>query len=98
MDNRNITFTPILLALVLLAFSRMAQAACPSPNHGCAGGNTAAGHNALLSLTTGTYNTADGFLSLRSNTEANFNTAIGAGALLAKTPQIRIRPLAPERF
>jgi hypothetical protein len=83
MENRNITFTTILLALALLAFSQMAQAACPSPNQGCAGGNTAAGRNALLSLTTGTYSTAVGFLSLRSNTEANFNTAIGAGALFA---------------
>src|SRR6476659_9032106 len=83
MENRNITSTAILLALVLLAFSQMVQAACPSPNQGCAGGNTAAGHNALLSLTTGTYSTAVGFLSLRSNTEANFNTAIGAGALFA---------------
>jgi hypothetical protein len=75
----------ILPILVVLALSPMAQAVSPAPDGGYAGGNTAEGQNALLSLTTGTYNTAVGLLSLRSNADGNFNTAIGAGALLANT-------------
>jgi hypothetical protein len=61
------------------------QAVSPPPDGGYAGGNTAEGQAALLSLTTGGYNTAVGFFSLRSNTTNSFNTAIGAGALLANT-------------
>ena len=85
MENRNITFTTTLLALGLLAFSRTVQAACPSPNQGCAGGNTAAGQNALLSRSTGTYNTAIGIYSLLSLTDGTFCTGVGAGTLLANT-------------
>jgi hypothetical protein len=59
------------------------QAVSPSPDGGYAGGNTAEGQNALLSLTSGTFNTAVGVFSLLSNTEGNFNTAVGAGTLLA---------------
>ena len=55
------------------------QAVSPAPDGGYPGGNTAEGQNALLSLTTGTYNTAVGFLSLRSDTSGNFNTGAGAG-------------------
>ena len=78
----------IYLAIVVFAFGCFtllpgAQAVSPPPDGGYPGGNTAEGQNALLGLTTGTYNTAVGFLSLLSNTEGNFNTAIGAGALLA---------------
>jgi len=46
-------------------------------------GNTAEGTNALLSLTTGTYNTGVGLYSLLSNTDGKFNTGVGAGALFA---------------
>jgi Chaperone of endosialidase len=67
------------------AISPNAQAVSPPPDGGYAGGNTAEGRDALLSLTTGTYNTATGFLSLKSNTTGKFNTAIGAGALLVNT-------------
>jgi hypothetical protein len=49
---------------------------------GYPGGNTAEGQNALLSLTTGTYNAAVGILSLRSDTSGSYNTALGAGALV----------------
>jgi hypothetical protein len=77
----------ILVTLVFLCFgllSRM-QAVVPAPDGGYPGGNTAEGTNALLSLTTGTYNTAIGLFSLRSSTEGKFNTAVGAGALLSIT-------------
>jgi len=61
------------------------QAINPPPDGGYPGGNTAEGQDALLGLTTGTYNTAVGLFSLESNTTGNFNTAIGAGTLLANT-------------
>jgi hypothetical protein len=69
----------------------------PAPDGGYPGGNTAEGHVALFSLTSGTYNTAVGFLSLKSSTEGNFNTAIGAGHFL-QTLRTTTRPLVPGRF
>ena len=61
------------------------QAVRPPPDGGYPGGNTAEGQNALLSLTSGTYNTAIGLFSLENITTGNFNTATGAGTLLANT-------------
>jgi len=61
------------------------EAVSPAPDGGYPGGNTAEGYNALLSLTSGTYNTAVGLFSLLSNQEGQFNTGVGAGALLANT-------------
>ena len=77
----------ILIALAFMTFvlTQRAQAVSPPPDGGYAGGNTAEGQAALLSLTTGTFNTAAGFLSLRALTEGKFNTALGAGTLLANT-------------
>ena len=75
----------VVIALSYFALLTIAQAVIPPPDGGYAGGNTAEGQAALLSLTTGTFNTAVGFLSLRSNTESSFNTAIGAGTLLSNT-------------
>ncbi len=74
-----------LIALLIgcLALVPTARAVVPAPDGGYPGGNTAEGQNALLSLSTGTYNTAVGLFSLESNTEGQFNTAVGAGALLA---------------
>src|SRR6266487_2155267 len=77
------SFIFIALALGSLALTQRAQAVTPAPDGGYPGGNTAEGQNALLGLTTGTYNTAVGWFSLRSNTTGQFNTALGAGALLA---------------
>jgi Chaperone of endosialidase len=74
---------PLLLAC--FAVCQMAQAVVPAPDGGYAGGNTAEGQSALLSLTSGTYNTALGLFSLRSNTIGNFNTAVGAGTLVSNT-------------
>jgi trimeric autotransporter adhesin len=61
------------------------QAVSPPPDGGYPGGNTAEGHAALFSLTTGQFNTAAGSFSLRDGTTASLNTAFGAGALLFNT-------------
>jgi hypothetical protein len=81
--RRRSALTPF--ALICFALCPIILAVSPAPDGGYPGGNTAEGQNALLSLTTGTFNTAVGLLSLRSNTEGQFNTANGAGALLANT-------------
>src|SRR5215211_5869003 len=71
----------LLFALAGVAVSSTAQAVVPAPDGGYPGGNTAEGQNALLSLTTGTFNTAVGWFSLRSTVEGQLNTAVGAGTL-----------------
>jgi hypothetical protein len=77
----------LVIIPVLAYFSAPAtsQAVTPPPDGGYPGGNTAEGQNALLNLTTGTFNTAVGWLSLQSNLTLDLNTAIGAGTLLANT-------------
>src|SRR6476660_7864651 len=85
MKNRQAIFTTLLFTLGSAALCQFAQAVAPAPDGGYPGGNTAEGQQALLSLTSGTYNTAVGFLSLRNNIEGQFNTAVGAGALLSNT-------------
>jgi len=75
----------ITFALIFFTLVQNMQAINPPPDGGYPGGNTAEGQDALLGLTTGTYNTAVGLFSLESNTTGNFNTAIGAGTLLANT-------------
>src|SRR5712664_4156262 len=78
-------FTLLPLAIVCSGLASLAQAVSPAPDGGYPGGNTAEGQNALLSLTTGTYNTAVGLFSLRSNTVGTVNTAIGVNALSLNT-------------
>jgi uncharacterized coiled-coil protein SlyX len=86
MKNRNILFTPLLLALASFGLSSpKAFGVVPAPDGGYPGGNTAEGQNALLSLTTGQYNTGIGIFSVLSLTDGNFCTGIGAGTLLANT-------------
>jgi Chaperone of endosialidase len=78
---------PVLIAIMLTCFglTPTARAVVPPPDGGYPGGNTAEGQNALLSLTSGTFNTAVGWFALGSNTESDFNTAIGAGTLVLNT-------------
>lgn len=80
-------FSAVVIAILLACVGSPpdAQAVVPPPDGGYAGGNTAEGQNALLSLTIGTYNTAVGLFSLQSNQEGQFNTGVGAGTLLANT-------------
>ncbi len=73
------------MLLCLAAVGPNVHAVVPAPDGGYPGGNTAEGQNALLSLTTGTYNTAVGLYSLLSNTTGQFNTGVGAGTLLVNT-------------
>ena len=84
--KRITTFTYTEFAVFALGFfivSQSAQSLSLPPDGGYPGGNTAEGQNALLSLTSGTFNTAAGFFSLRNVTTGNLNTATGAGALSA---------------
>jgi Collagen triple helix repeat (20 copies) len=73
----------ILMTLVLIcfAFSPAARAVLPAPGGGYPNENTAAGRDALFSLTDGWDNTAIGFESLYSNTRGTRNTACGSMAL-----------------
>ena len=86
-NNSPLRCTLILMPFVLMCVALLpgAQAVSPAPDGGYPGGNTAEGQNALLGLSTGTFNTAIGVFSLESLTEGNFNTGVGAGALLANT-------------
>jgi hypothetical protein len=72
-----------LTVLVCLALISAVHAALPppSPGGGYPDGNTAAGTQALLNLTTGQNNTALGFRALNDNNQGNFNTAVGSTAL-----------------
>ena len=73
--------TLITLVLACFALSPAARAVSPSPGGDYGSGNTAAGGNALFSLTTGFGNTAIGSAALYSNTIGGDNTAIGSFAL-----------------
>jgi hypothetical protein len=75
----------ILIGIVCIGVLFKAQAITPAPDGGYPGGNTAEGQNALLSLTTGTYNTAVGLFSLETLISGKWNTAVGGGALLVNT-------------
>lgn len=98
MTKLSITFGTILLVLALTSFMPLpaAQAAGgppappigglhPPPDGGYPGFNTAEGHDALFSLTTGSGNTAIGFHTLFSNTTGTQNTANGAEAMFSNS-------------
>jgi len=78
----------ILTALALACVGLLPPSAfgvVPAPDGGYPGGNTAEGQNALLSLSTGSFNAAIGWLSLRGVTTGSFNTGVGAGTLALNT-------------
>jgi len=85
MKKSNHSLATIAFTLATFALQLIAEAVVPPPDGGYPGGNTAEGQNALLRLTTGTFNTAVGFFALRSNDLGNYNTAVGAGALVASS-------------
>ena len=87
----------VLSVLITLTISPMAHAVSPSPDGGYPGGNTAEGQQALLSLTTGTYNTAVGLFSLEALTPANSTRPLEL-ARFSSIPPTEIQPLAPARF
>ena len=75
----------VALTIVGFALSPKTQAVSPPPDGGYPGGNTAVGQNALLDLSSGTFNTALGFFSLAGNTFGIFNTGVGVGTLFSNT-------------
>src|SRR5439155_25344341 len=83
MKPRNLILTSI--SIICVGVAPKAHAISPPPDGGYPGGNTAEGANALLSLTTGTYNNAIGIYSLLSLTDGSFCTGVCAGPLLANT-------------
>jgi hypothetical protein len=80
-----VSFIFTVVSLICVGLLPKVEAVSPPPDGGYPGGNTAEGHNALLSLTTGTYNTAVGFSSLKSNAVGTLNTAMGVNALSFNT-------------
>ena len=76
-----LAFLLIPLALVSFGLLPTAQAVTPAPDGGYPNNNTAEGHDALFSLTTGSSNTANGDFALFSNNIGADNTAIGVAAL-----------------
>jgi hypothetical protein len=60
--HRSLGKSGLLFVWSILCFAllQMAHAVNPPPDGGYPGGNTAEGQNALLNLTSGTYNTAVG--------------------------------------
>src|SRR5262245_44657846 len=87
-DNKltsHMKINAIFSALSTSVLLTLAQAVIPPPDGGYSGGNTATGQNALLSLSSGTYNTGVGLFSLVTITDGNFCTGIGAGTLLNNT-------------
>ena len=75
----------IIMPFLLMCVATLpgARAVSPAPDGGYPNGNTAEGQNALLHLTTGTFNTAIGLNSLESLTAGKFNTGVGAKTLLS---------------
>src|ERR1700745_1378684 len=80
-DSENSRALVIPVAIICLTLLPSVQAVTPAPDGGYPGANTAEGQNALLTLTSGSYNTAIGWFSLKGDTAASFNTAVGAATL-----------------
>src|SRR2546423_11932088 len=78
------TILPLLIAGVLACFGLLpkAEAVVPAPDGGYPGGNTAEGHAALFSRTTGGFNNAPGRFSLESLTNHRYNNHASAWTLV----------------
>jgi Chaperone of endosialidase len=86
MNNQDMIFKTILLALACFALARPTHAAPPPKTEDRGNGNSAAENVQALSLsTTGSENTAHGWFSLFSNTSGVQNTANGFNALYQNT-------------
>src|SRR6266540_3382145 len=87
MNNPNHTLTTIIVSIACLALCQQVQSATDTPDPGGSlpVSNTADGHLALASVTTGIYNAAFGIYSLLSLTDGRFCTGVGAGTLLLNT-------------
>ncbi len=85
--RRRLLFTPLGLALALLALVSTVRAAC---REGCGGTNlnTYLGESTLFFNTTGSSNTAIGSYALFNNTTGYYNTANGSNALYGNTTGI----------
>jgi Chaperone of endosialidase len=75
----------IIMPFLLMCVATLpgARAVSSAPDGGYPNGNTAEGQNALLRLTTGTFNTAIGLNSLERLTGGKFNTGVGAKTFLS---------------
>jgi hypothetical protein len=80
-----ITPSFVIILAVITCFASRVQAVSPPPDGDYPGGNTAEGQEALISLSSGTFNTATGWLSLASVTTGSLNTGVGAGTLVLNT-------------
>ena len=65
-------FEILAVLIACFCFSPKTDAVNPAPDGGYSGGNTAEGQNALLSLSSGTFNTAVGFSSLMNDLAGQF--------------------------
>ena len=91
------SFCAVTFVLVTFTLQAIAEAVIPPPDGAYPGGNTAEGQNALLSLTTGTYNTAVGSFSLRSNTLGSSTLLSALGHFFANTAN-EVTATVRERF
>src|SRR5438128_2111916 len=83
MKNRSKTLIAILPVVACFALLPGAHGQLNPPPGGCFPNfTTAAGCDALNSLTTGAGNTALGWDALFANTTGSFNTGVGGGALI----------------
>ena len=72
---------PILALACIIGLVPKTEAVSPPPDGDYPNANTAEGHRALGSVTTGSHNTAIGTTSMVDTTTGSFNTAIGSASL-----------------